>query len=693
MKKPLIITRSVMHKKIVFIFTFSLLTSFIFNGSAQTGNQVKEPGVDVAGMNKKVNPRKDFYQFANGNWCKKNPIPASEARWTNFSVINERNNELLRKVLEDAGSDKNAATGSVREKIGNFYRVAMDTMKAENEGSALLMIDLKKIENISATGEIIQMIAEFHKKGISGLFSFDVGQDPKKSDRYISFFAQGGLGLPDRDYYFKEDEKSVNIRDEYKNFISNMFTIYGYDNGRTDAEIVYHIEKELAHASMTRVERRDQEKQYNKWKLDEFASQIPLVSLKNYTNLNQIKITGDGEVLIAQPEFFKHLNHLFEIVTVEQWKIYLKWKLINGTSSYVSRQANQYAFDFYGKTLTGVKEQKPRWKRVVASANSLIGELVAQEYVKVAFSAESKKRVNEMVDHLREAFAQRIQKLDWMSDSTKQKAMEKLLSFSRKLGYPDKWKDYSKLQINRNDSYLELYYKACEFSYNEDIGKLFKPVDRTEWEMLPQTVNAYYNPVNNEIVFPASIMQPPFFNPGADDAVNYGAIGAVIGHEFSHGFDDQGRKYDAKGNMNNWWTEDDRKKFDERTKILVDLFNKFSVEDKVFVNGELTLGENIADLAGITIAFDAYQISLKDKPRKVIDGFDPEQRFFIGYAQVWRVNSRPEFLRQQVVTDSHSPGKFRVLGPLPNLPSFYAAFGIRKGDPMYRHEKDRAKIW
>jgi len=650
-------------------------------------------GVDISAMDKKANPRDDFYEFANGNWCKENPVPATEARWTSFNILTEKNNKLLKKILEDAANDKTAPEGSIRKKIGDFYRTAMDTIHVEAAGAGSVLKDIyRRVDAINDKNELFEFIANCHKKGIHAFFNFDVSQDIKINDKYICYLAQGGLGLPDRDYYFKEDEKSEKIRVEYRKYIMKMFSFYERESRPEFADVVMRIESELARSSMTRVERRDMEKQYNKFRLREVVARHPNIKFDLYFNTLNIPSDEQRDVIVAQPEFFMRLNQMFEIENIDNLHIYLKWKIINATTSYLSDEISRTSFDFYGTVLNGTKKQKSRWERVVAASNSLIGEMVAQEYVKVAFSPESKKRINEMVDNLSVAFKERITKLDWMSESTKIKALEKLKSFTRKLGYPDNWKDFGQLKIT-NESYVKNYFNASEFAFNQMTEKLNRPVDKTEWEMLPQTVNAYYNPVNNEIVFPAAIMQPPFFSAEADDAVNYGAIGAVIGHEFSHGFDDQGSKYDATGNMNNWWSDDDKKKFEERTKILVDQYNKFSVEEKVFVNGQLTLGENIADLAGLTISYDAYQHSLIGKSRKSIDGFTPEQRFFIGFAQVWRNNARPEYSRQQVMTDPHSPGKFRVYGPLSNMPQFYEAFGVKAGDKMYREEKDRAKIW
>lgn len=654
----------------------------------------KDKGVDIQSIDKKANPRNDFNQFANGKWIQNNPVPSTESRWTSFNVIAERNYDLLRTILETAAADKTAPKGSARQKIGDFYRIAMDTNKLEADNYAPLTTDLGSIMVLVDAKDVMNYVGKMHRKGLPAFFWFGVNQDVKKSDEYACYLSQAGLGLPDRDYYLKDDEKSKNIRKEYLNHISRMFQMIGNNTPESEkiANDILEFETALAKASMTRVERRDPDKTYNKKTTQELETLYPNINWKGYFEQTGLAKKNVSTFIVGQPLFFEELNKRMGTTSIFTLRNYLKWKAVSSSSSYMSSRFADESFRFYSTILTGTKEQKPRWKRTVNQANNLIGELVAQEYVKVAFSEESKKRLNEMVDNLREAFKIRIQNLDWMSAETKTKALEKLASFNRKIGYPDKWTDFTKLEI-KNDSYLENYFRSNTFEFDDNVDRLGKPIDKAEWGMLPQTVNAYYSPLMNEIVFPAAIMQPPFFDPAADDAVNYGAIGAVIGHEFSHGFDDKGCKFDAKGNLNNWWTEDDKSKFDARTKVMVNQYNKYKVEDSVYVNGELTLGENIADFAGLTVSYDAYMLSLKGKEKKKINGFTPEQRFFIGFAQVWRGNARPEFLRQQVVTDPHSPARFRVLGPLSNMPQFYEAFGVKKGDGMYRDDSVRVKIW
>lgn len=650
-------------------------------------------GFDPKTFDKSVKPQDDFFQYINGGWIKQNPIPATESRWGNFNILAEQNLETQRTILETAALSQNEE-GSAAQKIGTFYKVAMDTVKLEMEGYKPVASLFDRTRIAYSGRDFAKLVGEFHQQGISSFFSVYVGLDVKDNEKYVVWFSQSGLSLPDKDYYTKQDEKSKKIRAELQTHIKNMYMLYGRSEGDAvlASKLILDFETKLAQRSMSRVDNRNMEKKYNKRALSQVAELYPNFDWNTYLETIGIPLSPSDSVVVAHIDFFDNLNKLFVESEPMTFMLYMNWKIMQASSGYLNQKIGEESFRFYGTILQGTKEQKPRWKRAVSATNSMIGELLAQEYVKVAFSAEAKQKVNEMVDNLKEAYRLRIQNLDWMSATTKQKAMEKLDAFNRKLGYPDQWKDYSELKIIE-ESYWDLYLRCSKFGHKRMVEKLGTTVDRTEWNMLPQTVNAYYSPTMNEIVFPAAIMQPPFFNPNADDAVNYGAIGAVIGHEFSHGFDDQGSKYDAKGNLNTWWTEEDRKKFEERTQLLVNQYNQFEPLDSVFVNGQLTLGENIADLAGLTVAYDAYIISLKNKPKTKIDGFTPEQRFFIGFAQVWRGHSRPEYIRNQVLTDPHSPQQYRVTGTLSNMPQFYQAFGVKKGNKMWREDSKRVKIW
>jgi putative endopeptidase len=646
-------------------------------------------GVDKSSMDLTVLPGADFYRYANGTWLKENPVPASESRWSNFNIVAERNNSILRQLLEDAAADRTAKPGSVKDKVGTFYRIFLDSTKRETQGIRPVLSDLATINKIETKEQLIETIALFHKKGIRCFFNFYVGQDLKKSTAYIPYLSQGGLGLPDRDYYFKTDSKSQMIREEYGKHITAINNLFGFPDDKLSDQTL-PIETKLAKASMTRTERRNQEIQYNKRTVQQLQNDYPEVRLAAYFQLLGVK--SFDSLIVSQPDFFLALNEVIKNTPLNEIKAYLRWNLMNNASGFLDSKLVNQNFAFYGTLLTGVKEQKPLWKRGIDAANSVVGELLGQLFVEKTFSPNSKLRVNAMVDDIVEAFRVRLANLTWMSSATREKALVKLNSFNRKFGYPDKWKDYTDLEI-KEDSYIENNYRANEFDFKEMIGHLGKPIDRNKWGMNPQTVNAYYSPTLNEIVFPAAIMQAPFFDPNADDAINYGSIGAVIGHELTHGFDDQGAKYGADGNLKSWWTDEDKKLFEAKTKVLVDQYNGFFISDSIHVNGELTLGENIADLGGLTIAFEAYKMRLKKNPGKVIDGFTPEQRFFIGFAQIWKNNIRPEALRQRILTDPHSPGEFRVFGPLSNMPQFYEAFGIKEGDKMYRSTDIRANIW
>jgi putative endopeptidase len=660
---------------------------------AQKNNKTTKPVIDKESMDLTVKPNQNFYLYANGNWLKNNPIPSTESRWGNFNIVAERNNDVLRKILENLASNSQKPN-SIEDKIATFYKLYIDTTKRKLDGLSKTTTILDQINGISNTTQMLEVVASMHKKGIRTMFGFGVSQDAKNSQVYIPYLSQGGLGLPDKDFYFKTDDKSVKIRNEYLNYISNVLKVYGKNEAvqKTESALILKMETDLASGALNRLERRDPERQYNKYLFENLIAEVPNLPIKTY--VANTGISNFKELIVGQPKFFQNLNNMLQTYSLNDWKVYLNWTFMNSTITLLTPELEQLQFNFYATVLSGTKEQKPLWKKAIAACNSGVGEMLGQLFVKETFSPNAKTQVNTMVSNISDAFAVRLKNLDWMSNETKLKANAKLNTITRKFGYTDKWTDYTKLMIT-NSSYFENVLLINEFEYNEMIGRLGKPIDKTKWSMFPQTVNAYYNPINNEIVFPAAILQAPFFDEKADPALNYGAIGAVIGHEITHGFDDQGSKYDANGNLNSWWTEQDRKKFEERTNILVEQFNKFKVADSLYVNGKLTLGENIADLGGLSIAFDAFKLFLKQNPKEnvVKDGYTPEQRFFIGFAQLWKNNARPEAMRQLVLTDTHSPGEFRVKGPLSNMPTFYNAFDVKEGDEMFIDHDHRADIW
>jgi putative endopeptidase len=650
-------------------------------------------GIEVKNIDKSVKPTEDFYQFVNGNWIKNNPVPASESRWGSFNELNDKNTAKLKTILEAAAADKKAPNGSNKQKIGDFYSLAMDSVKLNRERANPLKEEFDAIAKIKTKDDVIKEVAHLHSIGISALFIGYVGQDPKISTLYIPQLYQGGLGLPDRDYYTNKDERTLNIQKAYKEHLVNMFMLLGDKKrkAKKNAEVVFEIETRLAKASMTNVELRDPEKQYNKKTYQELAALTPNINWMTY--LEEVGVEKVYDVIVCQPEFFKEIYHSFDEVPVKNWKTYLRWTLIDQTADKLSDDFVKEDFKFNGTIIEGTPTIKPRWKRALKATDESLGDALGQLFVEKYFSEESKKRVAQMVENLIVAYKERIRTRDWMSEATKTQAYAKLDKVMKKFGYPDKWRDYSTLEI-KEDSYVQNYLRANNYLFKEMINKLGKPIDRAEWGMTAPTINAYYNPSMNEIVFPAGIMQPVFFNPDADDAVNYGCMGAIIGHELTHGFDDQGAQFDADGNLKNWWTEEDLKKFKEKTAMLVKQFNDYDAIDGMHVNGELTLGENIADLGGLTIAYYALKKSMEGKPApEKIDGFTAEQRFFMSWAQGWRGNMRPEYLKNMIQTNPHSPGNFRGNGPLTNMPEFYEAFGVKEGDKMYRPKEQRAEIW
>ncbi len=683
-------------KKIIFTLSIGAL---LFASCGNPNSQSKETtmtanhSVNLANFDTTIVPADNFYQYVNGNWAKNNPVPATEASWTNFNIIHDTNLHNLQTLLEDASKGK-SEPNSIKQKVGDFYSMAIDSAKLNQEGLQPLADEFKQIAAIKSTAELPAVIAHFHTIGVRPLFDIYIGADSKASTQNITTLNQGGLGLPDMDYYLSKDPAVNKIREQYISHISNMFRLMGESEQQASviAQKIFELEKQLAKESMTRVQLRDIEAQYNKKALKDFVGSAP-----NFNWMNYFKALGiDAKVdtlIISQPKFFAQLNNSVKSVSIEDWKNYLRWNLINASAGKLSDPFVQESFNFYGTVLSGSKKLKPRWKRAVQQADASLGDLLGQLYVEKYFSPDAKKKVNEMVDNLTESFKVRIKTRDWMSDETKKEAQQKLETVMRKLAYPDKWRDYSSLEIKR-DAYVLNFFRANTTDFKYMTDKLGKPVDKTEWGMTTPTVNAYYNPSYNEIVFPAGIMQMPFFDPNADDAVNYGAIGAVIGHELTHGFDDQGSQYNAAGNLKNWWTKEDSLKFKEKTNKVVDQFNHFAVLDTLHINGQLTLGENIADLGGLTIAYYAYQKSLEGKPApEKIDGFTGNQRFFISWAQGWRGNMRPEYLKQLLKTNPHSPNVARVMAPLSNMKEFYMAFNVKEGNAMFRAEKDRPEIW
>ncbi|GAB4137104.1 MAG: M13 family peptidase [Bacteroidia bacterium] len=649
--------------------------------------------IDVSNFNKAVRPQDDFFDYVNGLWLKNNPIPATETSWGNFNILAEKSQKALRQICEEAAADKNAAAGSNTQKIGDFWLSGMDSVSIDKEKFTPLNEHFALINSMNNNNEMHKVLSSLHGLQIGGGFGLFIMADLKNSTTNVAYIGQSGMGLPEKDFYLNDQMKM--FRDEYEKHVTTMFTLMGDEpkTAASNAKAVLEIETEFAKASMSAVEQRDAEKQYNKMSIAELNNLAPNFKWKEY--LYAIGLGDLQEIIVTQPDFIKKFNEQVKTRPAADWKAYYRWHLVHSLAGFLHKDVTDENFRFYGQVMSGAKKQQPRWKKVLRTTEGALGEAMGEIYVKRHFSEESKKRVNIMVDNLTGAYEERIKTRDWMSEQTKQQALTKLKSIMRKLGFPDKWRDYSGLKVGKT-SFVKNVLASNKFDFDFMISKNGKPVDRMEWGMTPATINAYYNPSNNEIVFPAGIMQPPFFNPDADDAVNYGAMGAVIGHELTHGFDDEGSHFDAEGNMVDWWTPEDKKKFEEKTKKLADQFNAFVVIDSInlHVNGELTLGENIADLGGLTIAYYAYKRSLigKKAPAK-IDGFTGEQRFFISWAQAWRNQMRTNALINMVKTNPHSPAKFRVLGPLSNMNEFYEAFGVKEKDKMYRKPEDRVQIW
>lgn len=647
--------------------------------------------IDPDNLDTSVNPEDNFYLYANGGWLENNPLPDDRSRYGSFDQLADSARRQVRELIKRTAG-QNHEKGSAAQKIGNFYASGMDMDARNQDGLKPLKKELRNIEKAKNNEAVFEVISQMHHDGLSALFTLYGTADAKNSEMVRTHLMQGGLGLPNRDYYTDSDDRTVNIRKKYKEHISKMMILAGESdaNAQKSAQNILNLETRLAKKSMTPLELRDPHKRYNKMDLAELKELAPRTEWDFYFETLGI---GDPEVIIVgQPDFFSEMNSMLQDIPTQTWKAYLKWNLINSTAPYLSDDFSEQNFNFYGKVLRGTEKQRPLWKRVQDVTSGSMSEALGKVYVEEYFPPEAKERMLELVSNLKVALSERISDAPWMSDETKSKAQDKLKTMNVKIGYPDKWRDYSELQIKKQP-YVRNVMAARAFNRQYNINKINKPVDPAEWHMPPQMVNAYYSPSKNEIVFPAAILQPPFFFMDADDAVNYGAIGVVIGHEMTHGFDDKGRQYDKEGNLHDWWTEKDAENFDKRAQVLVKQFNQYRVLDTLRADGELSLGENIADLGGLNIALTAFNKTEQAQSDEKIKGFTPRQRFFLSYAQIWAQNIRDEEIVKRTREDVHSLGKFRVIGPLRNMPEFHDAFDITKGDYMYLPEAQRAMIW
>jgi putative endopeptidase len=651
------------------------------------------PDALVTNRDTLINPADDFFMYANGGWFGKNPIPESERSNGIFRTIQDTINNQVKQICEKSATAK-AEKGSNKQKIGDFYASGMDTITIDKAGITPLKPELAKIDAIKDVPTLLTAIAHLNSIGANPAFSFYLAQDDKISTKYALFFQQGGLGLGDRDYYFNTDEQTTTIRNEYVKHLQAMSQLMGNDEAtaKLNASTIMKLETDLAKASRKLEALRDPIKNYNKMSVAQFSATTPNIAWDKF--LPAVNVAKADSVIVGQPEFYVALNKMVKSYSIADWKTYLKWDLVNSFATYLNSDIEKQNFKFYSTVMGGVAKQKPRWKRVVEQTDGSLGELIGQVYVDEYLPKGSKEKLLEIGNNIREVYAEHIKKLDWMSPATKEKALNKLSKIVMKVGYPDKWKDMSSVAIERN-AYCSNVMAVNKWEFNYMISKYGKPVDRTEWGMQPQTYNAYYNPSNNEIVVPAcNILVPGFEGRMPDDAILYGIIGgSTFGHEITHGFDDQGSQYDEKGNLNNWWTAEDLKKFKEKTKLIVAQFNKFEALPKKFVNGDATQGENIADLGGVVMGYEAFKKTNQYKTNQKIAKLTPDQRYFLAYGYAWMVNIKKEALAQQMMTDVHAPAKYRINGPLSNIPEFYKAFNIKEGSKMRQSDKDRVVIW
>lgn len=646
-------------------------------------------GIDQSHFDTSVAPQEDFYRYVNGTWLKETEIPPDRSNYGSFTELADEAERQVREIIEEAAAGE-FPEGSEAQQIGDLYTSFMDEQRVNELGIEPLAEAIARIEAVQNREELQALMAHLARIGVSNPFGGYVTTDGKDSTRYIIYMYQSGLGLPDRDYYLEDTPEFQEIRKQYLAHLEKMFKLAGWENPGQAAAGIMTLEKRIAQAHWTRVESRDRTKTYNKRSLEELNAMTPAFDWPRF--FEQAQVENVEDVIVMQPSYIETFGKLFEEVPLETWKTWYKWNLINSYAPYLSQDFVEADFQFYGTVLSGTPENRPRWKRGVSLVQNALGMAVGKIYVDRHFPPEAKRRMEELVGNLIKAYRNSIRELDWMGEETKQKALDKLSKFTPKIGYPEKWREYDGLVIKADDLVGNVMRSnAFDFDYN--MSKLGQPVDPTEWHMTPQTVNAYYNPGMNEIVFPAAILQPPFFNLQAEDAVNYGGIGAVIGHEIGHGFDDQGSKYDGEGNLNNWWTDADRKKFEQRTKALIEQYNQYCPIEGYCVNGELTIGENIGDLGGLSIAYEAYHLSLDGKEGPVIDGLTADQRLFMGWAQVWRRKYRHEELLNRLKTDPHSPSEYRCNGVVRNIDAFYEAFDVKPGDGMYLPPEERVSIW
>jgi putative endopeptidase len=660
--------------------------------AAEPSSDAASHGIDLSAMDKTCKPCQDFYHYANGNWLKKNPIPAAYPSWGRVNELIVRNRQELRGILEKAAANRDAVAGSNEQKIGDYYASCMNVQQVDAAGAKPLQPEFDRIQSIATPADLQAQVTRLQILGVDAIFNFGSTQDYKDSSQVIADASQGGLGLPDRDYYFKTDAKSKEIRQQYVAHVAKMFELLGDDSTKSAAEAktVMDIETNLAQASMTPVELRDPDKTYNKMTVSHFQALTPNFHWEGY--FHEIGAPPIESLDVAQPKFFEAVNQDLKSISLNDWKVYLRWHLVNSTASWLSQSFVDENFNFNDKILQGTKENLPRWQRCAVSTDNQLGEALGQVYVKEYFPPEAKARAQKMVSDLFAALRDDLQTLPWMGPATRKEALTKLNAMTVNVGYPDKWRDYSAYRVDRGPFVLD-GLRGNAFESRRDVNKIGKPVDRGEWFMTPPTVDAYNDGQNNEIFFPAGILQPPFFDAKADDPSNYGAIGAVIGHEMTHGFDDQGRKFDAHGNRRDWWTPQDEKNFNQRAQCIVNQFNGYINVGDVHENGKLVLGESIADLGGLVIAYNALEKALQGKPRPLIGGFTPEQRFFLAYNQILGASDRPEYARMMASVNPHPLFRLRAIAGLSNMPQFAKAFGCKEGDAMVRPAAIRCQIW